>query len=206
MFLFIIILLLIILGFVLAWLFGFGRRPDASVERTRIETMLAEGKLSEGEARELVEALGPASFARAERPPDGHIRAAAITLIAAGVFLLIVGGLNGWTAWEKAEAIRADFAEAAKSTPDTPGGVEVMMRSFQRIALAVFFFALGVGGSSLIAGMVLYTARDRTVRNRARSVAVALGAVMLIGVPIGTVIGAYLLWVLAFRKQASSYF
>lgn len=188
----------------LAWAFGIGVGATAARERLRIEEMQRRGEVSEEEADQLLAALGPTA---SPKPPDLHLRAAAIILMVIGI-LAIFGGLANWHFSSRKAVEMLEEFRPPQATQTVDGEVDPavrMVQQFQQVALAFAVLGVTFGMTALACGAILVLVTDPIMRSRARAIGVALSVVLLLAIPLGTLLGIYVLYVLAWRKNAGDF-
>lgn len=198
------LILLALLGLALFYIFrpapesDLSAPPPPSRERIRIERMRDEGSISEEEADKLLQALGPETSDARNREPDAHLRTAAILLTVCGVLLLCAAGLHTLTV--------SSFGETMEEFSTGDGSVEGMVTRFTWMGVVIVSISALGAILSLASGIGLLRASSPAGLVRARRAGILFAAFSLIAFPIGTLIGAYLLWVLQLRADADRYF
>ena len=222
-----ILLVVIIIAIAAGSLLISKKRPAMSLERQRIMLLREEGKLSPEEAAALLSAMGGAALDPVPLKADSHLRVAASLLILSGLLAAGVVIPMALSAERKTKEIRITNTTQPMPELDRPivmpgtdqgsGQVDfssqgdlgaLVLNRFQSSLNFMKFSAVLIalcGIGSGIGILLLFTQNGR-LRNLARSLGIGMFFVLLIFFPLGTIAGAYGLWVLAFRTDAGRYF
>jgi len=119
-----------------------------------------------------------------------HIRIAAVLFLIFGGIFLIAAGFSSLLFSGAAAVV------GAAHEPGSPFGAAIL--GFTGVALTVFLLAFAVPSLFCGWGLLKY-------RRWARLLGIVLASIALLRVPIGTIFGAYTLWVL-FNKQSEPLF
>ncbi len=184
-------ILLLIIGIVIAIAVTRKEKKEhirVTAEAKKIDALVASGRITADEARELKQALGPVAYTESSREPDVHIKALGIINIVFAVLhsVLLLVALMGFGILN----VRLAHVES--------GGIVLLP---MLIMLFVVIVVLAIIIFRIIAAVKLMKGAPWT-----RIVIIVFSILGIIAFPIGTAIGIYALWVLLFREEAGLYF